>query len=267
MYKRYNIDSTKKNLYVVGDIHGNFNLIKNKIRETKITDAVIIVAGDCGFGFEKEQYYINEYNRIKTVLINQNVHIVFVRGNHDNKLFFTNEIINYPNFTAIPDYSILTITTENNDQKNILCIGGAISIDRLHRIENDRNKKNKTYWDDEKPVFSPEILDEIKNDKILIDVVVTHTSPNFAPLVDKIGIESWGKYDKELYNDIDEERLIITEIYNHLIKHNNPVKVWCYGHFHQNMISYSHENVKFVMLNCVNPRYNQWDIYPIYFHD
>ena len=47
-----------KNIIVCGDIHGEFNTLVNKLCvQYRMTDTVLIVAGDCGFGFHKPGYY------------------------------------------------------------------------------------------------------------------------------------------------------------------------------------------------------------------
>lgn len=43
-----------KNIVICGDIHGEFNsLIYKLCIQYQLTDTLLIVAGDCGFGFEK----------------------------------------------------------------------------------------------------------------------------------------------------------------------------------------------------------------------
>ena len=61
--------------------------------------------------------------------------IVFVRGNHDNPAYFDGATFNYKRFIAVPDYTILQACSHT-----ILCVGGAISIDRIYRI-NEWNKR------------------------------------------------------------------------------------------------------------------------------
>lgn len=42
-----------KNIIICGDIHGEFNsLIYKLCIQYQLTDTLLIVAGDCGFGFE-----------------------------------------------------------------------------------------------------------------------------------------------------------------------------------------------------------------------
>ena len=52
-----------KGIVVCGDIHGEFNeLVYKCCIQYRMTDTLIIVAGDCGFGFERQGYYENVYN-------------------------------------------------------------------------------------------------------------------------------------------------------------------------------------------------------------
>lgn len=74
-------------------------------------------------------------------------------------------VINHKRFTAIPDYSVVKA-----NRHTILCVGGAISIDRQHRKEAYERNQRKThrqsnsssaegilaqnyYWPNEAPVF------------------------------------------------------------------------------------------------------------------
>ena len=51
-----------KGVVICGDIHGEFNQLVHKCCvQYGMTDTVIIVAGDCGFGFEQQGYYENIY--------------------------------------------------------------------------------------------------------------------------------------------------------------------------------------------------------------
>ena len=81
-----------KQVIVSGDIHGDFKTLVYKLCvQYECTDTLIIVAGDCGFGFEKPGYYNQVYNAVAGRLRKSNNWIVFVRGNHDNPAFFAAE--------------------------------------------------------------------------------------------------------------------------------------------------------------------------------
>ena len=53
-----------ESLVVCGDIHGDISTLVNKICvQYQLRNIVVIVAGDCGFGFEKKGYYETVFNR------------------------------------------------------------------------------------------------------------------------------------------------------------------------------------------------------------
>ena len=62
-----------KEVVVSGDIHGEFSqLVYKCCVQYRMTDTLIIVAGDCGLGFEQPGYYENVYNRNRKRLSKSN---------------------------------------------------------------------------------------------------------------------------------------------------------------------------------------------------
>ena len=53
-----------------------------------MTDTVLVIAGDCGFGFEKLGYYENVFKRNSVRLSKANNWVVMLRGNHDDPSYF-----------------------------------------------------------------------------------------------------------------------------------------------------------------------------------
>lgn len=48
-----------ESIVISGDIHGDFNLLVNKMCvQYRMENTLLIVAGDCGFGFENKGYYV-----------------------------------------------------------------------------------------------------------------------------------------------------------------------------------------------------------------
>ena len=87
----YDFDDVNE-IIVCGDIHGEFNALVNKVCvQYDIHDSIIIVAGDCGFGFERVGYYDNIYKRNRKRLEEHNNYILMIRGNHDNPSYFTDK--------------------------------------------------------------------------------------------------------------------------------------------------------------------------------
>ena len=228
-------------IVISGDIHGDFNLLVNKICvQYQMRDTLVIVAGDCGFGFENIGYYNNIVKRNTKRMNECNNWIVFIRGNHDNPAYFDGKSFMYNRFMAVPDYAIL-----NACGHTILSVGGAISIDRKyrqdaweqyklkHRIQKSDDLFAKNYyWSNENPTIQFSILERISAECV-IDTVVTHTAPSFCELQNKNGLCCYAYDDNSLINDVTEERAIMDKIYNMLKHQKHPINHWCYGHFHQ----------------------------------
>ena len=184
--------------------------------------------------------------------------IVFVRGNHDNPLYFDGKQFIHKRFIAVPDYTILLAC-----KHTILCVGGGISIDRRYRLDEWKKycAKNRIlptsedllsknfYWPNEAPTYNNELLTLI-NKQYAIDTVITHTAPDFCELISKNGLQSFAALDAALLKDVENERSTMTLLYDRLIHDGHPLTHWCYGHFHQSWHS-SIEGVLFKMLDIM----------------
>ena len=232
--------NNRQDVYVIGDIHGKFDLLQDLIvMRDYLCNCILIVAGDCGFGFYSYDYYDKKMTELNMTLLQNNIILYFIRGNHDDPSYFNEEKIKYSNIFTVKDYSIIQLGKEN-----IFCVGGGISIDRLYRQERDNtqyemyksigmlNKFYPSYWDDELPIDDCELIKEITDNNIKIDYVVSHTSPSFCCKVGCKGIESWIDNDVNLFKDLKTERQIMDNIYNNLINLGHNIKKWVYGHFH-----------------------------------
>lgn len=204
---------------VCGDIHGEFEqLIHMCCVKYGMRDTLVVVAGDCGFGFRGFPYYLNllhgrHYDRLER----SNVYIAFVRGNHDDPFYFSNRIIFDERFRAVEDYSVLTACGHR-----ILCVGGAVSIDRALRTAG------QDWWTDEAPVFSAEAVDSLAVNNIYIDTVVTHTAPSFCEFTLPAGLVN----SEDLLCDMQQERLTMDWLLECLRRAGHPLDRWYYGHFH-----------------------------------
>ncbi len=243
-----------KNIVVSGDIHGDFRLLVHKCSILYgMTDTLIVVAGDCGFGFERPGYYDNIFKRCCKKLQQANNWVVFIRGNHDNPAYFDGNQVDYKRWKAVPDYTVIRACGHS-----ILCVGGAISVDRTLRdsyhsmITTEDVFSPKDYWPEEPPVFDSAKLAAI-NEKCEIDVVITHTSPSFCERNSHQGLEDWAKRDQTLLDDVSAERKVMDRILAYLTEHHHPISCWYYGHFHRSwhcMI----DNITYNMLDIIELR-------------
>lgn len=221
-------------LLFLGDLHGHFSVIHQYIELYGIKDAHIIQVGDFGVGFstlEKEKRMLELYHQ---KLVKNNVFVWAIRGNHDYKPYFDNDPFGFTNIKLVPDYTVLNLC-----DKNILCIGGAVSVDRMCRMTKNQKlgihdgNDLKSWWSDE--VFNLDI-DKLSSYRD-IDIVVTHTAPDYCPIDNNFGfgpfvegvISETG--DSQLKTDLLVERNQLTQAFQ-ILKENNNISNAYYGHFH-----------------------------------
>lgn len=237
-----------ESIIVSGDIHGDYNLLVNKLCvQYSMTNTLLIVAGDCGFGFNKSEYYEQIVRKNNKRMRKANNWIVFVRGNHDAPQYFNGETFKKERFIAVPDYSVLTVCGHS-----ILCVGGAVSIDRGYRKEAMRTKNKAYYWPDEMPVFDAEKLKAVGS-RFAIDTVITHTAPSFCELFQKDIPEEFLIGDDTLLADMKHERQVMDDLCEALIAQGHPLSHWFYGHFHQSR-NVSIDGILFAMLDIMEFR-------------
>jgi predicted phosphodiesterase len=258
--KIYKIET--ENIYFAGDLHGEFPTINVTINRFNLDNCAIVVCGDIGIGFEKEEYYIQTFNHLTKTLAKKNIHLFLFRGNHDNKDYFDGKhFTQFEYIHVIPDYSVISSTT-----RNILCVGGATSIDRVWRKENMESltvqymkhhscgweeaekKSKKLYWENEPIMYDIDELDHLIENNILVDTVCTHTAPSFCNPITKKGLHSWLCADPKLGEDLDKERKTCDEILSYLKENEHPLENWYYGHFHSHNVEII-DNIKYTLLD------------------
>ena len=219
------IAKTLNQIVAVGDIHGAFNGLGYNIKMYNLTNSVIVLCGDVGVGFYKHNFYVQIFRKLNTILKKNNCVLFCVRGNHDNPEYFDGSFFG-SNYMLVPDYTII----ETID-KTLLFIGGAVSIDRIDRI-NDKRKI--TYWEDEIPVYDEDKLNAINK----VDYIFTHSCPNFTYPTTKYNISDWLERDVGLNSDIDKEREVFTKVWENLKNRGISPIGWFYGHYHQSHFEY-----------------------------
>ncbi len=212
----------------LGDIHGKFDIIPYKLKLYDITDAHIIQVGDFGVGFLSFETELEKLTSLNDLLIEKNVFLYVIRGNHDFPLYFKKDPFKLSNIKLIPDYSIL-----NLEGKRILCVGGAISTDREERIKKYKSDSwlespygtnvGDAWWVSEGFDFNIDIIKDIKD----IDIVVTHTIPDYCSY---IGLDHLN-ISETLKANITKEQRLLSDMFWMLSVDNNITNHYC-GHLH-----------------------------------
>jgi len=221
-------------MFIIGDTHG-IRPIFEIVNNNNFQGENLIHVGDFGLGFETIGRDIKNLELLDEMLLDTNNNLYVIRGNHDNPIFWDkSKGLNLPKFhnlKLVDDYTVLTI-----EEKKVLFVGGAISIDRRPRM-NDF--PYPTWWKDEVFTYQPERLDAVVTKHKDIDVVITHTAPKFAyPTDDNVSIVNHYQtveaiHGIDLKAELRAERDSVTEMYDDLIHHYHKTpKHWFYGHFH-----------------------------------
>ncbi len=201
-----NFQEDSRPIVLLGDVHGSFIGLGKKLKD--LSDLIIIQLGDFGFyGQFGEKMQIDGLNEICQ---KNNISLLVFRGNHDRDFDFSE--VNYfsSNITFLADYTYL-----ETQKGTILCVGGAISIDRSARTEFI------DYWAGEKFALKPYLVKEV-------DILLTHSAPSWlGPGVDAPIIKHYERFDPKLVADLLKERADIDWLFE-LAK---PKRAFC-AHFH-----------------------------------
>jgi UDP-2,3-diacylglucosamine pyrophosphatase LpxH len=201
-----------KPILTIGDIHGKWDALFQKIQRLDLRDFTLICVGDLGVGFkDSHTKEIRALQFANDFFVARDIQFLSIRGNHDNPAYFNGEIQTFSNLRLVPDYHVETI----NDKK-FLFVGGAISIDRKLR------KLGFSYWSDE--TFK---LDHLKIQRC--DVLITHSAPTWNGPIEKSGIMAhYCQKDETLWDECMTER----KQHDILIKLTGAKRHYC-GHFHE----------------------------------
>lgn len=233
----------KKSVFTCGDVHCDWKKFIKNMEEKDIKDALIIILGDFSRRTVSAEDNIKIIKEAKEKLEGRNINVVSYRGNHDNPAFFEGDtqIVVENFFEAIPDYTVI-----QTNVGNFLCVGGALSINRVEIMRQDGAKGVKTYWPEEVFNYDETLVEQINNE-FDINFVCTHTCPSFSFPVDfhDERVKEREVEDYSLVEDILNERLELTKLYDKLSESNN-VKEWYYGHFHKTQTTEYHNTMCFL---------------------
>lgn len=227
-----------KTIYILGDVHGEWEALYRKIKHLELSDCTLICIGDLGIGFTKRPKETRLHEIINRFMKKRNIDFLSIRGNHDDPSYFLGQY-EYSNFKLLKDYTYLTL---GNDER-FLFVGGAISVDR----SKPWRREGSTYWSDEGFNWKPNLVWNC-------DVLITHSAPPWNGPVDKSGIAEYLKDDPKLY----EECMVERHQHDYLIRASQPKKHYC-GHFHQysNSIGRDCESTILDILDIIEHRQNK----------
>ena len=234
------VNKTKKmRILYLGDLHGNFSLIHQYVKNYDIKDAHIIQVGDFGVGFallDKERRALGMFHDL---FVKNNVIVWAIRGNHDFKPYFDNDPFGFSNIRLVPDYTVLEL-----EGKKILCVGGAVSVDREWRYTGAQRRgefdvvPGQSWWKDEVFVLEKEKVVDLKG----INIVVTHTCPSYCPPDNTFGFGSFVEGiirdtgDVGLKTDLNVERQAMNDLFHYLKINGNNIDNHYYGHYHKSEV-------------------------------
>jgi len=223
-------------IYITGDKHTDFsNVYTFCLEHQTTTNDVMIILGDAGIN-----YFLDDRDYIlKNSLLQYPITFFCIHGNHEErpqniatyktKKFYSGLVCyeaDYPNILFAKDGEIY-----NFNDKQVLVIGGAYSVDKEFRLKYGYN-----WYSSEQPSFETkekilDLVNKIKN----VDVVLTHTCPyKYIP--------------REMFlSGIDQRKVDNSlEIYLDKIEDNLNYKKWYCGHYH---IEKQIDNLEFMYYN------------------
>ena len=210
-------------IYITGDKHADFREVLYFCYANKTTqEDVLIVLGDAGIN-----YYASELdNNLKNSLKEYPITFFCIHGNHEERpeniktyktkkfhdgiVYYEEE---YPNILFAKDGQVY-----NFNNKKVLAIGGAYSVDKYFRLSRGYN-----WYESEQPSeeTKKKIKNVLKNLDNKVDIILSHTCPyKYLP--------------REMFLDgIDQSTVDnSTEYFLDEIEESTEYKLWYCGHYH-----------------------------------
>ena len=243
-----------KRWLVTGDTHRDFSRFQQYPAEWNNDETAVIILGDVGLNvlLNEHDTYIKKYLRDF-----YNFYIYCIRGNHEARpsdvpnmeKIWDNQVNGYvyyekdfPKIRYFLDYGIYFF-----DNKNVLVIGGAYSVDKYYRLAN-----NHLRW------FENEELTEEEMDDCMLqivgrkfDLVLTHTCPLAQEPSDLfLGFIDQTMVSKRMEKFLDEVRQEI-----------NEGAIWLWGHFHADRIEVPYGEMFFKDTEELSTIFTRWANY------
>jgi len=223
-------------IHLVGDLHGQsssfkyLNTTKFPEQKTMDKDDLVICLGDFGLWWDilasKEEVHWRKW------LMEKKFQMCFIEGNHENFTLIEKEFteIDFLGAKAM-EYktkfgSIIKLNfgeVYEYQGKKILCIGKAMSQDKVYRTEGI------DWWPEEEPSFAEyeHALSNIEKHEYKINYILSHTSPQ--------------KIIGPMFNIWNEGKALdpVSKFHDHVVellqeKGDGTLEEWHFGHFHEN---------------------------------
>lgn len=203
-------------VFIMGDLHGQFGYLNTFICKKCKKGDIVICCGDFGYFPNLD----NDHKKIKT----HGTKVLFCDGNHEDhwslRSLKDNEICKNVFYMSRGS------TYELPDGRNILFMGGALSIDKLER-------KTGIDWFPEETISYNDMLNLPRKK---IDIIVSHTCPDEC-------LDIMLKHNSIKKNDCSTKAL------SQLLELYKP-ELWFFGHWHK-YDSGIINNTKWYCLNMV----------------
>ena len=201
-----------KQIFLVGDLHGNYKRFKEELLENDYRDCVFIMLGDQVMLYDDSW---RQYRKLDNLFRERNCIAYFIRGNHDCAYYHTQEYYAL-HFTNI--FPMNKGIIEYRGYRGFV-FGGAISLNRMLM------KEGQNYW------ASFDYIDPWDNYKnFSFDFIIGHTGPIPDGIVFNSNCDKFLVMDKELKNDLAREQEELTDMACYLTP-----KHWFMGHYHKNL--------------------------------
>ncbi len=188
-------------IMIIGDTHGDLpEYLRLLDVAAKQGVTKIFQAGDCGV-FPAFPGYAEWLDAIQAKSAKLRIQNYWIRGNHDDPAEF-DHFTRYPNKNGWgPIRSNIFLAPRVHYFKHngvkFLGVGGAVSIDKAHRINRER-KPLTEWWPDE--IISPEDVEAVEDRHV--DVLITHECSDRTPWLGRIKPDLESQMNRQRLDEI-----------------------------------------------------------------
>lgn len=215
-------------IYITGDTHRDFSRFASFFREHKTTrDDIMVILGDVGVNFYDDA---SDF-LVKDLLNAYPITFFCIHGNHEMRPgtipTYKTKVWHGGTVWYEKAFPYLLFAKDGEmyelQGKKIIVIGGAYSVDKEYRLDNEMQGGGKTWWEDEQPDEETKrcVEERLASGQWKVDYVFSHTCPLrhepkelFLSFINQSEVDD----STERWLDTIEDRLT----FDH----------WYFGHFH-----------------------------------